>query len=216
MCDFFLTPQGCLKGNQCDFLHPRVIPAQHLPPAPHTRGGMRGGIVGPAGRMGGGPVTVRVCEFYLTPQGCNRGAHCQFLHPTGRAAQQALAAKEAATRMPAGRPVPICDYFFSRRGCSKGDACPFSHVREPHPHPPLPHFGGGWGAMHAGPMYGGGASVLNKRPKVCDFYSTERGCVKGDACEFIHVKDKLCDFYLSERGCKKGEACDFKHPKEGE
>ncbi len=64
--------------------------------------------------------------------------------------------------------------------------------------------------MHTGP------SVLQKRPKICDFYATERGCVKGDACEFIHVKEKVCDFYLSERGCKKGELCDFKHPKEGE
>ena len=166
--------------------------------------------------MGGGGVTV--CQFYLTPQGCNRGNLCPFLHPTGRAAQQALAAKEAGARIPAGRPVPSCDYFFSRRGCSKGDSCPFSHVREPQPHAPHAPFNAGWGAVHqGGPMYGGGGpSVVVKRPKVCSFHSTERGCVKGNACEYIHVKDKLCTFVLSEKGCKKGATCDHKHPKEGE
>ena len=224
VCDFFLTPQGCLKGNQCDFLHPRVIPAQHLPPGPAARGAVRGmGRTGPAGG-----ITVRVCEFYrqlhslhasapasyswhsshltvsplcaVTPAGCNRGNSCQFLHPTGRAAQQALAAKEAGVRSVAGRPVPICDYFFSRRGCSKGDSCPFSHSRD------LVAPYGGFAAA-ASPVYG--AAGVQKRAKVCDFYGTERGCVKGETCEFIHVKvGPLTSSESSGHSCRHGALTD--------
>ena len=212
MCEFFLTPQGCIKGQTCDFAHPRAMPSggNSLRPA----GPFGASAVMGAGRgfgRGAGPA-VRVCEFYLTPAGCNRGNSCNFSHPTGRAAQQALAAKEAAAAGRGGRgaamggqqAAPICDYFFSRRGCSKGNACPFSHTA------PAPAAYGAYG--HHG---GAGAADLSKKPpKVCAFYNTEKGCVKGRQCDFLHVEDKVCDFYLSERGCKKGQHCNFKHVKD--
>ena len=207
VCEFYITPQGCLKGNQCDHLHPRALPAQHLNAA--AAGGAGRGAGGGAGRgrgggmaaaAAGGGVTVRVCEFYLTPAGCNRGDNCQFLHPTGRAAQQALAAKEAAAMGGAGRGgggQPICDYFFSRKGCSKGEHCPFSHHRDV--------AASAFPAPYGGYAQYGAAGAVVKKPKVCAYYGTERGCVKGDSCDHIHVNSKPCDFFLSERGCKKGE-----------
>lgn len=57
-----------------------------------------------------------------------------------------------------------------------------------------------------------GAFPVQKRDQKCEFFSTERGCIKGDMCDFIHVKDKVCDFFASERGCRKGKHCDFQHP----
>ena len=212
MCEFFLTPQGCVKGQTCDFAHPRAMPSggnSLRTPGPFGAsavGAGRGGM----GR-GAGPA-MRVCEFYLTPAGCNRGNSCNFAHPTGRAAQQALAAKEAAaagrsgrgaTAMMGGQQAPICDYFFSRRGCSKGNACPFSHTA------PQPASYGGYNQQHSA-----AADMAKKQPKVCAFYNTEKGCVKGRQCDFLHVEDKVCDFYLSERGCKKGQQCNFKHVKD--
>ena len=163
------------------------------------------------GRGGGGPA-MRVCEFYLTPAGCNRGNNCNFAHPTGRAAQQALAAKEAAAAGRGGRvsalgaqTAPMCDYFFSRRGCSKGNACPFSHTA-----PGPVSYGGGYGQQQGG----AGADASRRAVRVCAFYATEKGCVKGRQCDFLHVEDKVCDFYLSKRGCKKGQHCNFKHVKD--
>ena len=214
MCEFFLTPQGCVKGQTYDFAHPRAMPSggNNL----RNVGAFGVSAMAAGGRgMGRGPApAMRVCEFYLTPAGCNRGNSCNFAYPTGRAAQQALAAKEAAAagRGPARAAgyggqqaaAPICDYFFSRRGCSKGNACPFSHTS-----PPPPAYG-----AYGHPQQQQSVDQSRKPPKVCAFYNTEKGCVKGRQCDFLHVEDKVCDFYLSERGCKKGQHCNFKHVKD--
>eukprot|EP00457_Paulinella_chromatophora_P011985 gb/GEZN01012155.1/.p1 GENE.gb/GEZN01012155.1/~~gb/GEZN01012155.1/.p1 ORF type:complete len:141 (+),score=9.98 gb/GEZN01012155.1/:186-608(+) len=79
--------------------------------------------------------------------------------------------------------------------------------------------GGGYGAGGGGggpsrPMSGppgSRASQGNKKPKPCEFFPTERGCVKGDACDFIHRKAKPCSYFGQPRGCAKGDYCDFQH-----
>jgi len=120
-------------------------------------------------------------------------------------------------------------FFLSPRGCIKGDQCDFSHVR-----PGAGGFPGG-GGMGSGwmttivsesgfptplPLSFSSFLPAKKKPlraKLCDFFNTARGCVKGDACDFIHQKQKVCDFYLKPQGCRKGALCDFLHPpKEGE
>jgi len=74
----------------------------------------------------------------------------------------------------------------------------------------------GMGAQQTRMGPGGPVNAAGKpmRPKVCEFFSTERGCVKGDVCEFVHQKQKPCEFFASARGCRKGDFCDFQH--EGE
>jgi len=181
ICDYYLTPQGCVKGNQCSFLHPRVVPSSQQS---NTRGPNRSG---PSAAAGG----HRVCEFYNTPHGCHKGPACNFSHVSNFNGNSRGSAD--------GKRTQICDFFFSRKGCNKGETCPFSHTKGPASNPTT-----------------FGAHGVEKKPKVCDFYNTERGCVKGDLCDFIHVKNKPCDFYLSERGCKKGALCDFRHVKAGE
>jgi len=49
------------------------------------------------------------------------------------------------------------------------------------------------------------------KPKLCEYFLSPRGCIKGVQCEFIHQQQKPCEFALSGRGCKKGKFCDFLH-----
>jgi hypothetical protein len=42
LCEYYISPRGCIKGDKCDHLHPR---------APN------------------GAISNRVCEFYLRPRG---------------------------------------------------------------------------------------------------------------------------------------------------
>jgi len=81
-----------------------------------------------------------------------------------------------------------------------------------------PSYGGGRGYDPYGGRSGpGGPGSRPVRPfplrkKVCEFFSTERGCVKGALCDFIHQKNQVCSFWNSTKGCRKGEYCDFQHP----
>lgn len=73
----------------------------------------------------------------------------------------------------------------------------------------------------------GSAPNGTQTSRVCDYFVTERGCVKGDRCDFLHTTakkpqselaadaggKKLCDFFLTDRGCVKEDRCDFLHPK---
>lgn len=181
------------------------------------------------GMMGAGaPAGQKVCNFFSSPRGCIKGSECDFYHPANGATM--MPGMDAGMQMGSqgsgrGQGKP-CDYFFSTRGCVKGNECDFSHVN--------PAMGGGFGG--AAPMYGQqmqgmmpgmmgrpgvdmmgrpGFGGVEKKPQKCDFFGTERGCIKGDSCDFIHTKEKVCDFFLSERGCRKGKFCDFQHPDDG-
>lgn len=53
-------------------------------------------------------------------------------------------------------------------------------------------------------------TLVSKKDKLCDFYVSARGCVKGDECDFSHpvapsgtVTNRICDFFLKSRGCNK-------------
>jgi len=196
------------------------------------QGGMQQGGMG--GGMGAGaPAGQKVCNFFNSPRGCIKGAECDFYHPAQGAGQMQQQPGMDAGGMVGGSgrgQGKPCDYFFSARGCVKGNECDFSHVN--------PAMAGGFGTPQ---MYGGqqmqgmmpgmmggrpgmdmmgrpggfGAGPVEKKPQKCDFFNTERGCIKGEMCDFIHTKDKACDFFLSERGCRKGKFCDFQHPDDG-
>jgi hypothetical protein len=237
VCSYYLKPQGCVKGDKCDFKH----------------------------------VTNKVCEYYLKARGCNKGESCDFLHPNVQGDQRvALQAQIAQKNQP-------CTYYNSPRGCIKGAACDFMHPTSfmgghlslgpmlgsmggydgygtgsklgvvgmnrfapsaqssaaPPPkicqfftttrgcnkgnscdwaHVPPQQFGFLAGTMtSAGPV-----SKMGKllRPKVCEFFASERGCIKAESCEFIHQQQKSCEFFSSPRGCIKGKFCDFLHTAE--
>jgi hypothetical protein len=240
ICDFYLTPRGCMKGDKCDFQHP-LSPAGtltnrvcdfYLTPR-GCRKGEQCDFLHPQPKQG---VKDKVCTYYMTPQGCIKGLNCDFLHPRpgmftdvpggtpGASSSSSstippdLAALGVGVGVGAGRGVRSkpCDFFLSPRGCIKGDQCDFSHVR-----PGAGGFPGG-GGMGSGwmttivsesgfptplPLSFSAFLPAKKKPlraKLCDFFNTARGCVKGDACDFIHQK-------------QKGALCDFLHPpKEGE
>eukprot|EP00456_Euglypha_rotunda_P013519 TRINITY_DN1407_c0_g1_i1.p1 TRINITY_DN1407_c0_g1~~TRINITY_DN1407_c0_g1_i1.p1 ORF type:complete len:206 (+),score=6.49 TRINITY_DN1407_c0_g1_i1:112-729(+) len=176
----------------------------------------------------------------MTPQGCVKGIHCDFLHPRPSlldptADPVALAAQaRAAAIVKNDKP---CSFFLTPRGCVKGDDCDFQHIRPtqtpgvaapylpagiPSPYIPTghpnPYLAAGFGIPEGFGYPGFGIPpATKKKPKLCEFINTERGCVKGESCDFIHQKNRVCDFHLTARGCRKGALCDFQHPaKEGD
>eukprot|EP00808_Paulinella_micropora_P017439 g62656.t1 len=241
ICQYFMTPNGCVKGDACDFLHPKSSK----------------------------PQVDRPCQYFMTPRGCVKGILCEFKHaaPAGGVGRGPSVGSMSgweggygeggyggypAPRGPAAgagarSAAKPCTYFMTPRGCIKGDNCDFSHGpapgRQSGPGPygevsGYPPAAGGYGgydqsghgaAGYGYPQGGYGApmggppgprgpappgmhhSVMGKKPKPCEFFMSERGCVKGDACDFIHRKSKPCSYFTQPRGCAKGEYCDFMH-----
>lgn len=217
VCEYFQKPRGCIKGDTCDFLHPN-LPASRM--AQMSQMGQQG---------------KPVCNFFNSPRGCVKGDKCDFMHPSPYGAQgmgvMGMGMGGMGGGMGGGRggnDMPkICEFFMTPRGCAKGNSCDFAHLNP--------------AAMQAQQMYGGGNPMaggmggfgapqqgapgrmavtpmgpVNRagklmRDKVCEFFSSERGCIKGEMCEFIHQKQKPCEFYATSRGCRKGKFCDFVH-----
>lgn len=237
ICDFYLTPRGCIKGEKCDFQHP-LSPAgtqtNKVCDFYLTGRGCRKGdqcdFLHPTPKQ---PVKDKVCTYYMTPQGCIKGLNCDFLHPRpgmlgdvpGMPSIPGMGFPGAAPlggALPGmgGRGKKPCEFFLSARGCVKGDQCDFSHVRpgasfpDPSALGAFPGLGFPLGLL---PQAAGRGAKKPMKPKLCEFVNTPRGCVKGDQCDFIHQKNKVCDFYLKPQGCRKGALCDFLHPeKDGE
>jgi len=219
VCDFFKSPRGCAKDKECDFLHIESLRPTAMQPGMMGGMGMGMGAAAPAGQ--------KICTFFNSPRGCIKGTECDFFHPPAGQGMPGMDACMMQQQGGQGRGQgKACDYFFSARGCVKGNECDFSHVN--------PAMGGGFPGQQpmygqqmgmAMPMMGGrpgmdmmarpGFGGPEKRQQKCDFFATERGCIKGEMCDFIHTKEKACDFFLSERGCRKGKFCDFQHPDDG-
>jgi hypothetical protein len=54
------------------------------------------------------------------------------------------------------------------------------------------------------------ATITNDR--VCRFFNTRRGCIKGESCDFSHVRQP-CLFFNSDNGCVHGDRCGYLHVK---
>lgn len=209
ICDYYLTPRGCIKGTTCDFKHP-VAP--------------------------NGTVTTKVCEYFNSNRGCVKGTTCDFLHLPPQVASRvgtkpgfgmmgALPQMLGAAAMPRSAAGKVCEFFNSPRGCVKGQTCDFAHIPANQGNPMQMHmqqhkpFLPPQVAAVAKQMFPPTVTPLGlaKKPFICEYFGTERGCVKGDLCDFIHQKPKVCEFYNTPRGCKKNNLCDFQHPaKDGE
>lgn len=232
ICAFYLSPRGCIKGDSCDFVHPSAPDGSQTTKVCDFYKSVKGcnkgnecNFLHPEGHMNaraGNSSGAKVCQYFATPRGCIKGDSCDFAHPN-------LSAKP-------------CTYFLSARGCVKGKECDFSHhtpAMAGFPGMPFDQFGAaamgfptmpnmaGSGAMNMdfgrmpprlppSPFGQMGANVpahlAHKKPQVCQFHNTERGCVKGAQCDFVHQREKVCDFWMGERGCRKGKYCDFQHP----
>jgi hypothetical protein len=104
VCLYFSRPQGCNKGDACDFLHE----------APRHTQRRRG----EGGQQPNENYRTRPCKFFSTPEGCRNGKSCNFIHDTGVAAA-APAASLYRTKQ--------CKYFGTEAGCRNGDSCTFKH-----------------------------------------------------------------------------------------
>jgi len=206
VCEYYLKSRGCNKGDSCDFLHPDVQGEQRV--------ALQAQI----------PQKNQACTYFNSPRGCIKGASCDFMHPAPFMGGQmplgsmlgmggyegygigsklgVVGMNRFAAHNSTASPPKICQFFTTTRGCNKGNSCDWAHV-------PPQQFGYLAGTMTpAGPV-----SKMGKllRPKVCEFFSSERGCIKAESCEFIHQQQKPCEFFSSPRGCIKGKFCDFLH-----
>jgi len=158
VCDFFLSQRGCSKAELCNFLHLGTPPEK-------TEGDQK------------------LCNFYITPRGCIKGEKCDFMHPTAPNGT-------VTTR--------ICEYYLTPRGCSKDKKCDFLH------HGGRPQFATPFGAPSGRtgsfpPTFAPRVPVAPKpavetqgsidgNTRVCEFYQSQRGCIKGTKCDFLHTE----------------------------
>lgn len=56
-----------------------------------------------------------------------------------------------------------------------------------------------------------GEEVTEIPKRICKFFNSKRGCIKGDKCVFLHQR-QVCAFFNSDRGCSVQE-CPFVHDK---
>lgn len=157
LCSFYFSPKGCIKEDRCDFLHPK---------APD------------------GSTTLRVCEYFQSARGCAKDARCDFLHVEKQ-------------HLPATALVPDRMGGHGGRGGAVNMGMPGGYGA---PHPgygaPQPGFGGYGGGQGYGGQAAAPVGPLPARPtkasekgntRVCTFYSSPRGCAKGERCDFVHA-----------------------------
>ena len=51
--------------------------------------------------------------------------------------------------------------------------------------------------------------TMDRKPAICRFFSTKRGCIKGVGCAFSHEKP-VCAFFNTLKGCRNDQ-CNFIH-----
>lgn len=223
-CDHFLSDKGCIKGEKCDYAHPTApngtqtnVVCEYFASKRGCNKGDECNFLHPRRVSPSGEEALKYCDFYLTPAGCAESKNCKFLHPRAMPSKANLRGVGMATGIQlTGRSIrdnKTCTFFNSASGCNKGDACQYTHAaleeskqrqyRAPR------------GANHNNPKTSGsrGLSIhpFIKKAKPCQFFGTEKGCVKGDLCNFVHRSAKPCEFFKTEKGCKKGDLCDFTH-----
>jgi len=237
VCQYYLQPRGCKKGEGCDFKHPTVSPA--------------------------GQVTNKVCEYFLKPRGCSKGAECDFLHPDIAPEQKMLLQSHLPQK---ARPCTYFNSPRGCiKGGSCDFAHPASFGMNPSAFHNS-NMNAGFNMMNQSSMnsmmnassmmnqsmnhslmnqmtghggHGGHGSSSMDSMKICEFFQTHRGCHKGLACDFAHVapqqllgmsggssgmtpigpvsragklmKPKLCEYFGTPRGCIKALTCEFIH-----
>eukprot|EP00823_Brevimastigomonas_motovehiculus_P005423 TRINITY_DN39_c0_g2_i2.p1 TRINITY_DN39_c0_g2~~TRINITY_DN39_c0_g2_i2.p1 ORF type:complete len:216 (+),score=36.08 TRINITY_DN39_c0_g2_i2:68-715(+) len=180
ICDYYTSPRGCIKGKECDFLHPT---------APN------------------GNVTNKVCEYFNTPRGCVKSNTCDFLHVPKRntVAMSAFGPvpifKHFSSSSSSRSENQVCKYYMSTRGCIKGSSCEFLHPLCNQLNNTLNNKTAAKPVMkknkvcsfyntEAGCKKGNTCEFIHQKNTVCEFFNTPRGCRKGESCDFLHVKQE--------------------------
>ena len=116
-CPFLLRRGWCLKGRNCDFLHPKS--AINVEPHFKTRD-----------HHTNQPIKNTIpCPFLLRRGWCIKGQNCDFFHPSPTTnVENHSKARENHVNQPKKNTIP-CP-FLSRRGwCLKGENCDFYHPK---------------------------------------------------------------------------------------
>lgn len=199
-CQYWLLPRGCAKGEGCDFLHSRP------------------------------------CSFFNSDAGCIKAELCDFHHVKSADLDEKVLERirEHKDRIHS-RP---CPFFNSPGGCNKGDQCGFTHAGQAAALPDASHVGANQVASFdtrgaerirepkhhlSTPSVPAAAPNVAGGGRVCTFFNTPRGCIKGAKCDFEHPNlpavapsvaggGRVCTFFNTPRGCIKGAKCDFEHP----
>ena len=75
-CRYHQTSRGCLKGDDCTFIH--TVIHSRLEKEPEEKGNERGSSASESV-----PLSKKIqiqCRFYMTKKGCLKGDECSFLH----------------------------------------------------------------------------------------------------------------------------------------
>ena len=217
-CEYYMHPRGCVKADECNFLH---IPLQLMTSKfleQHPLGGAAGGAL-----LQPGPHKIqKACEFW---QGglCKKGVACEYLHPGFAAAFSAASAmaSPAVLQAPPAVKGGVCVYFNSPQGCKKGLACDRLHATT---FAPAASFPAAFpAAFHSSaPAYAASHAFSTRppppsskthptRPVPCPYHAAG-GCKKGADCEYVHLRPEPCQFYTQTGTCRKGMLCEFVHP----
>lgn len=178
ICSYYLTVNGCVKGMKCDFLHPRAIPANKTREVFQKAKELNKNNQTAVKSLKFGQVTLKgknvminddkVCEYYLTPTGCNKGSECTYLHPRGKDAQDALNAKEALNKSSSNKQRgPRLSTNNNGTSARRGKKDNNNENKEKKPKREK-------------------LTAEQKKEKQCQFFKSENGCKKGEECEFKH------------------------------
>jgi hypothetical protein len=91
------------------------------------------------------------------------------------------------TKLTVAKGTKRCSFYTSAKGCFNGDACKFLHM-DKFDSAKGKHVGK---ARYDGDGCGreGGVKNLQYGSKPCMFFSSAKGCIHGDACQFLHTYD---------------------------
>jgi len=221
VCDYFGTRRGCAKEKRCNFLHLNCVkknpqqqpvaatasaygappsaygeyPGYGAPPSNGGQPGMRPAMQTTAQTTG----NTRVCSFYQEPRGCAKQERCDFIHqgPSSHApATPLLATPGADPNMAAYDPAYAAYYQMYAAQAAQGGhpgAAGQMAAGQQYSYPPSPYgaYDPNAYAQHAPVQAAPPAAASSGR--VCSFFGTQRGCRKGDRCDFVHPAGGVAD-----------------------
>jgi len=188
ICDFFLSARGCLKGERCEFLHEydkKPLNESHSESGTDgkklcsfyltDRGCLKGDrcdFLHPTAPNGS--VTKRICDFFNTTRGCSKTEHCDFLHIPKPKPDPGLAQLAAMYGLPQQRFPMTPMSMFNASPMQMFNATPLSMFNM---------------AQNQQLQQVANKSILPSKDgtRLCAFYPTARGCIKGERCEFGHA-----------------------------
>ena len=227
VCDYYLLERGCVKGADCDFIHPKAPDGSatsklcdffYKPGRGCTKGDQCDHLHIPAQQLTGkyrelhppgqshGPPSAAFssiahksvpCQFYLSAAGCKKGAQCDHLHA---GFQQPASAPVSAFGVLAVGGRGICSFYLTPQGCRKAYQCDRDHIIPPGFPLTLPNPTAA-SAAYAAPVYAASQAYGLSRPPP-------------PANSRSHPSRPVPCPYFTRGACKKGDDCEMIHQKQ--